>query len=319
MILSKAVSIEIADWLSVLFPYPGEYDFGFSGLHEAVLDIGTRSVIDEIARLTLVTGTLNDQDLQGYTSLAWAAARDDVQTTKVLLQHGADPNIQDVLGRTPIFHNVTTRECKCVNLLLQHGADPNIIDGRGRSILYTLIRSLHGQSFRQTAGLLDFHHMDLDLRDITGMPILFQAIQRKNHEAVCWLLAHNAEYTVYHVGTFLHFVAWYATMEMIEIVRKARIMGIDIHALDSHDEPKTAMEMLLHPMRLPPASSEMIEEFTLLLDEIEERTIAQSVTEQPIDGHRGSISSASTLNGPEDEVELEVFVDAVEEQRVDEQ
>lgn len=61
LILSNTISRNISDWLSVLFPYPGSESFGFSTLHEAVLNIpGTRTVKEELLRLVSVTETIND-------------------------------------------------------------------------------------------------------------------------------------------------------------------------------------------------------------------------------------------------------------------
>lgn len=63
-------------------------------------------------------------------------------------------------------------------------------------------------------------------------------------------------------------------------MRDAQLTGIDIHDRDP-DDSNTALMFLLSPTRAVPATQELIDEFTLLLKEIETgmTTIATSVEE----------------------------------------
>jgi len=54
-----------------------------------------------------------------------AAERGHLDVVKLLLEHGADPNVQDDEGETPLHHAAAWRDnVDIVRLLLEHGADP---------------------------------------------------------------------------------------------------------------------------------------------------------------------------------------------------
>ena len=58
-------------------------------------------------------------------ALAWS---NDIGTTKLLIEHGADPKTIDNGGRNALF------ECKyfsIAKLLIEHGANPNLVDHNG--------------------------------------------------------------------------------------------------------------------------------------------------------------------------------------------
>lgn len=291
-------------------------------MHEAVLHIGSRSVKEEIYRLASVTETINDKDLHGRTPLSWAASRGDTQATELLLQHGADPNIADNVGRVPACYNVRTGQSKCIALLHQYGADLNAADMKGTTIMHRLAVHGHGQDFKQTAELLHSLHVNIDSQNIYGLPVLFAAVTANNIEGVRWLLDHNVDYKVYAHGTLLHYVGLCATFDLIDVIHEAQLVGIDVHDLEP-DEEKSALEMLNHPSRGTPATPEMIERFTLLLNGIEERTIAESIVDQLQDVKLSRDTSAvagfddDTKDQVEEEEEDEegIFEDAVQEQR----
>ncbi|XP_013378976.1 uncharacterized protein LOC106150616 isoform X2 [Lingula anatina] len=71
---------------------------------------------------------INEQAWGWSTLLHCAAGGGRTQCVQLLLQHGADTDIQDKLGRTPLHCAADHGYTQCVQLLLQHGADTSIQD-----------------------------------------------------------------------------------------------------------------------------------------------------------------------------------------------
>ena len=94
----------------------------------------------EIATLLLDRGA--DPDIQndaGKTALMIASSRLNDHMVKLLLDRGADPNIQDRNENTALIYTIEKERTKndssyIVELLLDHGADPNI-QGREKTAL----------------------------------------------------------------------------------------------------------------------------------------------------------------------------------------
>jgi hypothetical protein len=90
-----------------------------------------------VVRLLLEHGAdPNIKNENGRTPLHWAAREDHVEVARLLLEHGADPNIQDKDGLTPLHVAAFYGHVEVVELLLEHGADPNIQDKYGDTLLH---------------------------------------------------------------------------------------------------------------------------------------------------------------------------------------
>ncbi len=73
------------------------------------------------------------------TALQDAADAGRWHTVELLLQHGADATCQGELGTTPLRTAISKDSISAVRLLLAHGANPNVQDGEGKAALhYTL-------------------------------------------------------------------------------------------------------------------------------------------------------------------------------------
>ncbi|XP_031395667.1 ADP-ribosylation factor GTPase-activating protein AGD2-like isoform X2 [Punica granatum] len=73
--------------------------------------------------------------LEGCSLLHLACQHGSLVMVELLLQFGADINIQDFHGRTPLHHCVSLGRNALAKLLLKRGARPSIKDGRGQSAL----------------------------------------------------------------------------------------------------------------------------------------------------------------------------------------
>ena len=123
---------------------------GFTPLHLALADgaesEGTMFQLDGVVRLLLDAGANpNISSADGYTPLHFATA--DLSLTpfgymgmaynttsvyqrlsvaRLLLEYGADPNIQNDYGRTPLHHAASFGTKEIVKELLDYEADPNV-------------------------------------------------------------------------------------------------------------------------------------------------------------------------------------------------
>ena len=90
---------------------------------------------------------INVQDKYGRTPLHLACENVDSERhhecIEYLLQHGANPSIQDDFGRTPL-HTAVEKGClECVRLLMQLGnANPNLPDAHGDIALHIAARKM---------------------------------------------------------------------------------------------------------------------------------------------------------------------------------
>ena len=89
---------------------------------------------------------INIQDAFGRTPLHLVcenANSDNHHDSLDYLLRGADPCIQDLQGRTPLHIAANAGCVVCINKLLEHDADPNIRDSSGEIPLHIAARMLH--------------------------------------------------------------------------------------------------------------------------------------------------------------------------------
>lgn len=80
----------------------------------------------EMLKLSLDSGArVNTVNHSGRTPLHIACARENLDTVNVLLEYGADVNIQDVNKQTPLYF---TRNKVMTDLLIKHGSDIHTLD-----------------------------------------------------------------------------------------------------------------------------------------------------------------------------------------------
>ena len=105
---------------------------GATALHAAVAD-------PALVQLLLATGAkVNARDVRGVTPLMSACAVHS-ESVERLIAAGAEVNATDNMGATPLMYAVSTMQAgetvKAVRVLLKHGANPNLRDKQGRTAL----------------------------------------------------------------------------------------------------------------------------------------------------------------------------------------
>ena len=105
---------------------------------------------DEIVNKLASGADVNLQCSAGKTALMYAAIASNAMAVKVLLEHGANPDIVDAEGKTAMFHqleNVLSEPVRFVicQELMTHGANLNLRDAEeGATVLMKTVQPLHG-------------------------------------------------------------------------------------------------------------------------------------------------------------------------------
>jgi uncharacterized protein len=125
----------------------------------------------------------------GATPLLRAAKAGDAEATRLLLEHGANPNLPNIQGITPVMaaaglgsNEIDTRgrfktqpeQVACIDLLVKAGGDVNARDGRGQT-------ALHGAAlfgYDEVIKDLVAHNADINAKDSKGMTPLDSAMGR---------------------------------------------------------------------------------------------------------------------------------------------
>jgi uncharacterized protein len=125
----------------------------------------------------------------GTTPLLRAAKAGDVEAVRLLLQHGANPNLPNIQGVTPVMaaaglgsNEIDTRgrfktvpdQVACIDLLVKAGGDVNARDNKGQS-------ALHGAAlfgYDDIIKDLVAHNADINAKDKQGMTPLDSAMGR---------------------------------------------------------------------------------------------------------------------------------------------
>ena len=237
----------------------------FKPLHKAVLGLvhlPLRPLLD------CSTSDVNVQDREGRTGLSWATTRDDVASSSLLLGHGADVNKSDNRGFSPIHY---TKSLPSLKILLEHnaditlktevgatplhfisrygrhdmiepmveaGADPNASDADDTP----LICSTYDHKPKSTEMLLRFGANPDLVSKRSGLTALHFAVTDNQHDIIQQLLSHDANYTfgAEKEQTILHLAAIHGDKLTMDILREAKLMGVEPDARDALG--KTARE-----------------------------------------------------------------------------
>ena len=132
--------------------------------------------------------TPNAVGVGGLTALFMAASHGQERMAKLLLEHGADPNIKTSADGTPLHISARKGHTAVVGLLLAHGADPNI---RTRFGWTPLMRAVDRDDLASIKRLLD-HGADVNLKNYDGKSALAYARLHRREVVASLLKSHGA-------------------------------------------------------------------------------------------------------------------------------
>jgi ankyrin repeat protein len=176
--------------------------------HGARLNLWTAIALDRvdavrgmIARDATLLGARMTRNQHRRTALHHAAAKNRPRIVRLLLDLGADPNATDATGATPL----TTAS--------QEGADRAIVEmliAAGARLDFLTAVNLERYDLAEAMLAEDPARLGADGRDTVALHL---AVNRKNHDAVRWLIAHGVDVDAKRVMWDCNHTALHMTIE----------------------------------------------------------------------------------------------------------
>ncbi|MCF6138279.1 M48 family metallopeptidase [Pseudalkalibacillus berkeleyi] len=121
------------------------------------------------------------EDSQGLTPLHWAVQDGNEDMVKILINSGADPNVEDFyFGLTPMMSAAEFGNSNIIKMLIEAYGDLNGKDYEGMNALFYAVFSDNPE----TVKLLIDQGVDLDTLDSENMTALMHAIQLGNRDII---------------------------------------------------------------------------------------------------------------------------------------
>jgi len=157
-----------------------------------------KSVQDSLHMEVFICG---HRSIAFYPPLCWSVAAQFHEITRLLLEHGANPNVGKVRGEPIIFWPIELQDTATVKLMLECDADPNVRGTNGVTPLETALNNgnlaIADLLFEHGASITLFSDPFTYEREgvYGGFPLLHQMARKGDVKAMEWLLAHGASIT----------------------------------------------------------------------------------------------------------------------------
>jgi len=179
--LKKDISFQPAAIYETRQPVVETAPTPYSNFHEmAFLDYNESSLMCEAATMD----DLNSTDHKGNTPLIWAASEGREDIIRLLVDSGANVNVQNFDGVTPLHLAAERGDVDMVMCLIENGANVNIQSEEGATPVH--IASVHGRL--EVMKSLAAHGAHLELTDNSEETPLHYAVRGGHLEGVQFLV-----------------------------------------------------------------------------------------------------------------------------------
>jgi len=158
----------------------------FSGCTPSVLKTGKNL---ETAREVVAEGKVNMKDMDGDTSLHYAAGEGNLEVTKYLVEHGANIEAANKWGNTPILAAVIGRKLETSRYLVEQGVNIHVTNEWG----ITPLISAASRGELEIIKLLIANGADIEAKSDKGNTALMWASRSGHVNAVRYLVDMGAD------------------------------------------------------------------------------------------------------------------------------
>ncbi|SRR6266446_2273585 len=137
----------------------------YAALQQMALDFARNGETGPLVEMIHHGLPVNLADAKGNSLLMLASYNGNVETTRVLLQAGADADRRNDRGQTPLGGAAFKGSEEIVTLLLEHGADIDADNGGGMTPL--MFAAMFGRT--KVVELLNTHGASLERRNCMGI------------------------------------------------------------------------------------------------------------------------------------------------------
>uniref|UniRef100_A0A6C0ED74 Uncharacterized protein n=1 Tax=viral metagenome TaxID=1070528 RepID=A0A6C0ED74_9ZZZZ len=174
----------------------------------------------EIVKILLENGAssvINEADIGGLTPLLYATKRKHFDIIKLLVEHGADVNIQNKEGFTPLINSILYEDKKSVELLLKSGAN---VEQKKGFLTPLNIACIYGNM--EIIELLLKNGADINTKNQYGVTPLIMSIGKKFINVVKLLIEKGANVNLSDEvgGTPLMYACGKNVFEIVELLVK---------------------------------------------------------------------------------------------------
>jgi ankyrin repeat protein len=219
-----------------------DVNIGFSNESQSPLYIAVRQENLAIVKLLIDKGAnVNGIPYSVPLQAALNANRQDL--FNLLLEAGADPNIEADATRRKLFHALMEKDYPlfkdAADSLIAKGADMNIRDQHGNTPLHHTVIQSQWQSGIQKAEFLLAHGADINAKNSSGVTTLHEALSANLKYAPSLarlLIAKGADINLKdNFGcTVLHRLVTGAHSETLSLMELVMARGVDVNATDKY-------------------------------------------------------------------------------------